>query len=88
MANIKSAKKRIITSRKRALKNKMEKSAVKTAIRRVREAIELGDKDAAQEAYKEAVKKIEKAGSHGVYKKNNVSRKVSKVAKAVNALQA
>ncbi len=86
MANIKSAKKRIVTSRKRALKNKMEKSAVKTAIRRVREAVEAGDKEKADEACKEAVRKIEKAGSHGVYKKNNVSRKVSQVAKAVNTI--
>ena len=37
MANIKSAKKRIVTSQKRAAKNKAVKSGVKTAVKKVRQ---------------------------------------------------
>ena len=86
MANIKSAKKRILVSQRNAEKNKSEKSAVKTAIKKVYAAIESGDKAAAQAALVSATKTIEMAGSKGVYHKNNVARKVSRITKAVNAM--
>ncbi|MCR5627662.1 MAG: 30S ribosomal protein S20 [Lachnospiraceae bacterium] len=86
MANIKSAKKRIRTSAKRAELNKAEKSGVKTAIKKVRVAIENNDKAAAGEALTNAISKIEKAGSKGVYHKANASRKVSRLTKAVNKM--
>ncbi len=86
MANIKSAKKRIRTSEKRAERNKSVRSGVKTSIRKVREAIESKDKTAAGEALKTAISTIEKAGSKGVYHKDNVSRKVSRLTKAVNKM--
>ena len=50
MANIKSAKKRILTSAKRAAANKAVKSSVKTAIKKVHKAVEAGDKEAAAAA--------------------------------------
>ena len=86
MANIKSAKKRILVSRRNAEKNKAEKSAVKTAIKKVYAAVESGDKNAAKEQLVSAPKTIEMAGSKGVYHKNNVARKVSRISKAVNAM--
>ena len=86
MANIKSVKKRIKTSAKRAERNKAVRSSVKTAMKKVYAAVESSDKTAAEEALKAAVGTIEKAGSKGVYKKNNVSRKVSHLAKAVNKM--
>ena len=86
MANIKSAKKRIRTSEKRAERNKSERSGVKPSIRKVSEAIESKDKTAAGEALKAAISTIEKAGSKGVYHKDNVSRKVSRLTKAVNKM--
>ncbi len=86
MANIKSAKKRILTSRKRAEANKSVKSGVKTSIKKVYAAIDASDKSAADEALKNAISTIEKAGSKGVYHKSNVSRKVSRLTKAVNKL--
>lgn len=86
MANIKSAKKRIRTSEKRAERNKSVRSGVKTSIRKVREAIESKDKTAAGETLKAAISTIEKAGSKGVYHKDNVSRKVSRLTKAVNKM--
>lgn len=86
MANIKSAKKRILVSRERAERNKAVRSGVKTAMKKVYAAIETGDKAAAQTALNAAAKTIEMAGSKGVYHKNNVAHKVSRLSKAVNAM--
>ena len=86
MANIKSAKKRILVINKKTMRNKMIKSGVKTAIKKVLAAIEAGDKAAAQAALVSATKTIDMAASKGVYHKNNASRKKSRLAKAVNKL--
>ena len=86
MANIKSAKKRILVNRAKALKNQMLKSALKTAIKKVYAAIESGDKDAAKKELAAATKAIEMAASKGIYHKNNVARKVSRLSKAVNQM--
>lgn len=86
MANIKSAKKRILVNRTKAERNKAIKSSVKTAIKKVRVAIEANDKEAAQAALLAATATIDKAATKGVYHKNNASRKVSRLAKAVNAM--
>ena len=86
LANIKSAKKRILVTRTRAERNKAVKSSVKTAIKKVFAAIESGDKAAAQAELVAATKTIEMAGSKGVYHKNNVARKVARISKAVNEM--
>lgn len=86
MANIKSAKKRILVSRTRTEKNKSIRSSVKTAMKKVFAAIEAGDKEAANAALVAATKAIEMAASKGVYHKNNASRKVSRLATAVNKM--
>ncbi|MBO5986389.1 MAG: 30S ribosomal protein S20 [Lachnospiraceae bacterium] len=86
MANIKSAKKRISVARENAERNKAIKSGVKTAIKKVFAAVESGDKEAAKAELANATKIIEMAGSKGVYHKNNVARKVSRIAKAVNEM--
>lgn len=86
MANIKSAKKRILVNRTKAERNKAVKSGVKTAVKKVFAAVESGDKAAAQAELAAATKTIEMAGSKGVYHKNNVARKVSRISKAVNEM--
>ena len=86
MANIKSAKKRILVNKTKADRNKAIKSGVKTAIKKVLAAVESGDKAAAQTALAAATKTIEMAASKGVYHKNNVARKVSRLSKAVNQM--
>ena len=86
MANIKSAKKRILVNQTKADRNKAIRSGVKTAVKKVYAAIESGDKAAAQAALTDATSVIDKAGSKGVYHKNNVARKVSRITKAVNAM--
>ena len=67
MANIKSAKKRILVSRANAERNKAIRSGVKTSIKKVYGAIESGDKNAAKTELVAATKTIEMAGSKGVY---------------------
>ncbi len=87
MANIKSAKKRILVSRAYAEKNKAIRSAVKTAIKKVEAAVKAGDKAAAEATLKASISTIEKAGTKGVYHKNNVARKVSRLSKKVAAMK-
>lgn len=86
MANIKSAKKRILVNKKRADRNKAVKSGVKTAIKKVNAAVEANDKAAASAALLAATSAINKAATKGVYHKNTASRKVSRLAQAVNKM--
>ncbi len=84
MANIKSAKKRILVTATRTARNKSIRSAVKTSVKKVEAAITANDKEAAQEALTAAISQISRAASKGVYHKNNAARKVSQLTKAVN----
>ncbi len=84
MANIKSAKKRILVNETKAARNKQIKSKVKTMIKKVDAAVAAGDKNLAQTSLVEAVSEIDKACSKGVYHKNTASRKVSRLSKAIN----
>lgn len=86
MANIKSAKKRILVNRTKAARNKAIRSSVKTAIKKVEAAVAAKDKAAASAALLNATSVIDKAASKGVYHKNNSARKVSRLAKAVNGI--
>lgn len=87
LANIKSAKKRILVNRTKAERNKAIKSKVKTSIKKVDAAIAANDKATAATALVEAISTIDKATTKGVYHKNTSSRKISRLAKAVNAIQ-
>jgi small subunit ribosomal protein S20 len=86
LANIKSAKKRILVNETKALRNKAIKSKVKTTIKKVDAAVAAGDKDLAKTSLLDAISEIDKATSKGVYHKNTASRKVSRLSKAVNTL--
>jgi small subunit ribosomal protein S20 len=84
LANIKSAKKRILVNETKAVRNKQIKSKVKTMIKKVDAAVAASDKDLAKTSLLEAVSEIDKACSKGVYHKNTASRKVSRLTKAIN----
>lgn len=86
MANIKSAKKRVLVAQVRADRNKAVRSEVKTYIKRVEAAVEAGDKALAESELKLATSKIASAASKGVYHDNNAARKISRLAKLVNTL--
>lgn len=86
MANIKSAKKRILVTAKKTMRNKMIKSAVKTAIKKVLVAVKADNKEEAKVALKNAIQAIDKACSKGIFHKNNASRKKSRLSKLVNKM--
>lgn len=78
MPNIKSAKKRVLVSATKTLQNKMQKTALKTAIKKYDSALAVGDRAAAVETYKAAVKKIDRAVARGILHKNHAARKKSR----------
>lgn len=86
MANIKSAKKRILVTETKTARNKAIKSKVKTYVKKVETAVEKKDVEAAKAALKEAISVINKAGSKSVYHKNTCARKISRLTKAVNEI--
>lgn len=86
MANIKSAKKRILVIETKTARNKAIKSKVKTSIKKVEAAIVAKDATAAKAALLVAISEIDKATSKGVYHKNTAARKVSRLSKAVNSI--
>ena len=86
MANIKSAKKRILVTQTKAIRNKMTKSAVKTAVKKVDAAIAANDKELDKAELLKATSAIDKAASKGVYHKNTASRKISRLNIAVNKM--
>ena len=86
MANIKSQIKRIRTNEAARLRNKSVKSALKTAIRRVRTAVDAGDKATAQAELVTASRGLDKAVSKGVIHANQAANRKSALAHQVNAL--
>ena len=86
MANIKSAKKRILVSQVKAERNKAIKSGVKTAIKKVYAAVDANDQAAAKEALVNATSAMDKACAKGVYHKNTVARKISRMSATVNKM--
>ena len=86
MANIKSAKKRILVIETNTLRNKVIKTKIKTLTKKLEAAIAAGDKAQAQERLKLTVSEINKAASKGVFHKNNAARKVARLSKAVSKM--
>ncbi|TDB39769.1 MAG: 30S ribosomal protein S20 [Actinobacteria bacterium] len=87
MANIKSQKKRVLTNEKARIRNKAEKSALKTAVKRVNEAVDAGDKAAAVEAANKASKALDVAASKGIIHKNQAANRKSGVLKKASSLE-
>ena len=77
MPNIKSAKKRVLVSEARNARNKANRSALKTAIKKFEAAAVEGNRTEAEGAYKVAVKSIDKAAAKGLLHKNNAAHKKS-----------
>ncbi|WP_235734790.1 30S ribosomal protein S20 [Nocardioides alcanivorans] len=86
MANIKSQIKRNRQNEAARERNKAVKSGLKTSIRKFREALAAGDKDAAVAASRDANKKLDKAASKGVIHKNQAANRKSSISKATAAL--
>lgn len=85
MPNIKSAKKRVLQTEKRRLRNQARKSAIKTAIKKVMVALETGDTANLKALLVATESKIARAKGKGVLHGNTAARKISKLAKKVSA---
>ena len=84
MPNIKSAKKRVIVTQTKTLRNKMFRTQLKTDIKKYQAALAAGDTELAQATYKIAVKKIDQAAARGIIHKNAAAHKKSQFTKALN----
>ncbi|MDO4537135.1 MAG: 30S ribosomal protein S20 [Coriobacteriales bacterium] len=87
MANIKSQKKRILTAEKARVRNRAVRSELKTYVKKVRAAVEAGDKEAAQAAANVACRKLDKAASKGIIHKNQAAERKSGLQKLVNGME-
>ena len=86
MPNIKSAKKRVEVIAVKTLQNKMVKSRMRTVIKKFVAAVEAGNKDAATEAYKLAVKTVDQVAAKGIIHKNAAAHKKSQFTKMLNSM--
>ncbi len=86
MPNIKSAKKRVLVNKAKALQNKTARSALKTDIKKFEAAVAEGNRVEAEGAYKVAVKAVDKAAASGLLHKNNAANKKSGMTLKLNKL--
>ena len=84
LPNIKSAKKRVLVAEARNARNKANKSALKTAIKKFEAAAVEGNRTEAEGTYKVAVKAIDKAAAKGLLHKNNAAHKKSALTLKLN----
>ena len=86
LPNIKSAKKRVLVAEARNARNKANKSALKTAIKKFEAAAIEGNRTEAEGTYKVAVKAIDKAAAKGLLHKNNAAHKKSALTLKLNKI--
>ena len=86
MPNIKSAKKRVKVIETKTMRNKIEKTILKTATKKFEAALAGGDKATATEAFKAVCKKLNQAAAHGIISKNKAARKTSRFQIKLNKL--
>ncbi len=87
MANIKSSEKKNRQRIKREARNRAGKSAVRTAVKKLRAALSTKDAGQAKEALLPAVRLLDRAGRSGLFERNASNRSISRLTRAVNALK-
>ncbi len=87
MPNIKSAKKRVLTSAKKKQMNTVKNSSMKTAIKNVEKEVKHGNKETVAEKLNVAIKRIDKACSSGLIHKNKAAREKSRLTKLKNNME-
>ena len=87
MPNIKSAKKRVLVNETKAMQNKVAKSALKTTLKKFDNAVADGNRSEADNAYKVAVRAVDKAVNKGLLHKNNAAHKKSTMTLKLNKLE-
>ena len=84
MANVKSASKRILLAQKATAKNRAAKSLMKTNMKKFDAAAAGGDRQAAEGAYRIAVKTVDRAATKGLIHKNKAAHRKSAMTKKLN----
>jgi len=84
MANIKSASKRVLLTQKATAKNRAAKSLIKTNVKKFNAAASAGDRKAAEDTYKAAIKTVDRAATKGLIHKNKAARRKSALTKKLN----
>lgn len=87
MPNIKSAKKRVLTSAKKRENNNVVEQKTKTSIKKFVKEVEAGNKESANEKLNVAIKNIDKAASAGLMHKNKAARQKSRLMKMNNKIE-
>ena len=87
MPNIKSAKKRVLTSAKKNEQNILVDSRMKNSIKKLEKTVKSGNKEESAKVLNTTLKNIDKAQSAGLIHKNNAARKKSRLTKAVNNME-
>lgn len=88
MAQIKSAKKRILQTARQTAVNRNRRSDMRTYVKAVEQAIEAGDAKAAQAAFADAQPKLMRSAQKGLLHRNTASRKLSRLSKQIKSLGA
>ena len=87
MPNIKSAKKRVLTSAKKNEQNILVDSRMKNSIKKLEKTIKNGNKEESVKVLNTTLKNIDKAQNAGLIHKNNAARKKSRLTKCVNSME-
>ncbi len=87
MPNIKSAKKRVLTNKRKEDENILVESRMKNSIKRVEKLVKNGNKEELEKELTVTLKNIDKAENIGIIKKNNAGRKKSRLTKMVNEIK-
>lgn len=87
MPNSASAKKRLRQSEDRRSRNRTVRSNIRSAVRKVREAVANGDVAASEDAFRVASKKLDQAASKNIYHDNKVARSKSRLSNAIKKLK-
>jgi len=87
MPNIKSAKKRVLTTRRREEENITVESRMKNSIKKLEKTIKSGNKEESKKELDTTLKNIDKALNVGIIKENNAARKKSRLTKSVNNME-
>jgi len=86
MPNIKSASKRVLISKAQNAKNRASKTLLKTNLKKFDLAVSEGNREAAESAYKVAVKTVDRAATKGLLHKNNAANKKSQLTLKLNSM--
>jgi len=85
MPNTTSSKKRLRQNEARRLRNRATKSTLRSQVRQVREAVTAGDVAAAEDAFRLAAKRLDRAGAHNLIHRNAAARTKSRLQKLIKA---